>query len=253
MLQSTPQTKQQIWITHWFDARYCVYDGELVNAIKAYKKAFTTAYFKAGAVQKLIIEEALVVTACIANPDNVFLRKLRQAQILLNYEPGHALTEKQNVHKNWFEQHEVEFWASKFESYFPPVGWFFEGRSKQIKARSSRLVLLEDLKKIKPDYRNPNRKIDLQKKVGVNRKVPQLIFFVEHKDLKTCKKLLASDASVSHTADDNTSAIYAALRHVDLTDPQVHKPDDRFFKTLFFPSFVGAFMRFDGIGVEVIA
>ncbi|MBE0437311.1 MAG: hypothetical protein IBX56_16080, partial [Methylomicrobium sp.] len=71
---------------HWFEARFHMLSGSLELAANDYKKAFEHAYFRAGRNQETIILEALVVTAMLARPDKTFLKKLRNAQVLLGLE-----------------------------------------------------------------------------------------------------------------------------------------------------------------------
>lgn len=219
----------------WLEARWHVFSGDISEAIQFYKRAVELCLYRTGDQQEIIINEALLVSSVKSAPDKVFIRELRWMQLLFGYESNHTDSPESSVKfEDWADNGEIEIWQSQFRRYFPDEG-LFPGVTSPQKFSKIGPMIVEDLcvddpklRKTKPDYRNPDRKI----KVGDNwqRKVPQLVWFTRPlRDFNVCEKLLEKGAGVNVHSESGQTPIMAALENMDLTQLDNRDPDDRFF------------------------
>ena len=146
----------------WHKARMYVLNGQLEEAHQFYKLAFDGCLFRAGINQKMIIEEAIVVVAAsLGKPDKVFLKHLKNAQLMFKYDiPSVQNNKSSNKFSDIIEDWEVQNWKASFFRVFPKTGMFPGANIPNVKANAG-LNILGDIDAIKPDYRNPNRKLKI--------------------------------------------------------------------------------------------
>lgn len=222
---------------NWLEARWHLLSGNLKQAVALYETAFHQSLFCMGDALKNWIVEARIATAFLEKQYGIsqrkFLAHLKNAMILFDYEmeSTHKEATKLN-HKDVVTDWEVEAWAKEFHRQFPKQGWFTnvhypDGLPEIL------FINTEDVEKLKPDYRNPNKKITIG-----GRKKPQLIWFIalEHiKGADTCleimKNLLEAGADVNQLSDTNESALLFAIEMLDLKEPSASQ-DRRFFDLL---------------------
>lgn len=110
-------------LLNWLEGRFLVLSGHLASAKSIYEKAFDALLCCGGAYIEQVVNESLVVTSAAENPDNVFLKKLKAAQVLYGYDIPSAEFEsgqKQLRLKDVVEKWEVDMWRKGFDSLFLP-------------------------------------------------------------------------------------------------------------------------------------
>jgi len=214
----------------WHEARWHVFSGDLESALQFYIKAFEDSLFRSGINQKHIIEESLVVASSVIKPDKVFLKHLKNALIMFKYDtPSVSQKEPSNKFEDIIEDWEVENWKASFFVIFPKSGMFQETEELEINANIGPIIV-EDVDKIQPDYRYPNRKI----KVGDNRvKIwPQLAWFTDREDAPVVKRLLDEGASVDVATKSGDSPILMALEALNVCEIPCRSLNDKMFKLI---------------------
>lgn len=218
----------QYWLD-WHEARWHVFNGDLISANKFYELAFKNCLFRAGINQKLIIEEALTVAACQRTPDKVFLKHLKWALINFGYDiPSVTSSQPSKKFDDSIEPWEIKNWRAAFEQTFPPAGWF-ESTSYDLSTMQYGM-LAADLDTVKPDYRHPDRVI----KVGITWKksMPQLVWFFMTHQYEICEKLLELGANVDVWSESNETPLMMALTPLAVFDMSPTNLDDRFFRLI---------------------
>ena len=214
----------------WHKARIYVLNGQLEEAHQFYKLAFDGCLFRAGINQKMIVEEAIVVAASISKPEKVFLKHLKNAQLMFKYDiPSVQSKESSNKFSDIIEDWEVQSWKASFFRVFPKAGMFPGANIPNVKANAG-LNILGDIDAIKPDYRNPNRKLKIG---GVWKKTyPQLVWFTEMEQGEVVEKLLAEGANVNMVSSSGDTAILMALETLNLRAMPLRSLDDTCFNLL---------------------
>jgi ankyrin repeat protein len=214
----------------WHEARWLVLSGDLEKALQFYIKAFEDSLFRSGINQKYIIEESLVVASSVIKPDKVFLKHLKNALIMFKYDiPSVSQKEPSNKFEDIIEDWEVENWKASFFLIFPKSGMFQEAEELEFNANIGPIIV-EDIDKLQPDYRHPNRKI----KVGDNRvKIwPQLAWFADREDLTVVKRLLDEGASVNVSTKVGDTPILMALEALNICEIPYSSLNDKMFKLI---------------------
>lgn len=221
---------------NWLEARWHLLSGNLKQAVALYETAFHQSLFCMGGTLKNWIVEARIATAFLekqyGSSQRKFLAHLKNAMILFDYEmeSTHKEATKLN-HKDVVTDWEVETWAKEFHQKFPKQGWFTNVHyTDGLPIINS--ITTEDIAKLKPDYRNPNKKITIG-----GRKKPQLIWFIALAHIKgadTCleimKNLLEAGADVNQLSDTNESALLYSLEMLNVGEPELfYTPHDRRF------------------------
>ncbi len=201
----------------WFEARFLVLSGHLVPAKIVYEKAFDSLLCCGGSYIEQVINECLVVSSAAANPDNVFLKKLKTAQILYGYDIPSAEIESAKGQlriKDTVEDWEIDMWRKGFDQMFLPRT-LFPGVSYPFSANYGPLML--DLNcEIKPDLRYPDKKIN----VGSTwqRRMPQLNYFIMIDDLSAVSQLLHHGADVNVISEVGDTPLLLSLYKLDLLE-----------------------------------
>ena len=217
------------WL-NWHKARMHVFNGLLEEANGLYKLAFEESLFRAGINQKFIIEEAIVVAASQEKPDKVFLKHLKNALLMFNYDiPSVQSNESSNKFSDIIENWEVQNWRASFNRVFPKEGMFPEADIPDIKANIG-LNIVTGIDELTPDYRHPNRKL----KIGERWKktYPQLVWFSEMENEEAVRRLLTEGANVNMTSSSGDSAILMALEALNLRAVPFRTLDDTIFSLL---------------------
>ncbi|WP_375185911.1 hypothetical protein [Pseudoalteromonas sp.] len=217
------------WV-QWHKARMYALNGQLEEALQLYKLAFEESLFRAGINQKFIIEEAIVVAASQEKPDKVFLKHLKNALLMFNYDiPSVQSKESSNKFSDIIEDWEVQNWRASFNRVFPKEGMFPESDIPDIKANIG-LNIVTGIDEITPDYRHSNRKL----KIGERWKktYPQLVWFSEVENEEVVRRLLIEGANVNMTSSSGDSAILMALEALNLRAVPFRTLDDTIFNLL---------------------
>ncbi|NQZ10966.1 MAG: hypothetical protein HRT35_27755 [Algicola sp.] len=216
---------------NWLEAKWFVFAGDLAQALVLYKKAFEQCLYTAGERQKDIILQALVVAAMME--DKPFLKRLKNQAIVFDWFVAPTLEDdsKINNHKsrartNVVEDWEVDAFKANFKQMFAPNSWFVGCDYPQAQDCLGPFLSV-DFDKIKPDYKNPNRKI----KIGdVRTKItPQLVWFSEREQLDVVEKLLAEGATVNVHSHSGETPILMAVQAMNTLIPGTLL-NDRCFK-----------------------
>ena len=217
------------WIT-WHKARMYVLNGKLEEANALYKLGFEECLYRAGINQKYIIEEAIVIAASQEKPDKVFLKHLKNALLMFNYDiPSVQHKESSNKFSDIIEDWEIQSWRASFYRVFPKEGMFPEANVPEIEANIG-INIVTDIDEIKPDYRHPNRKL----KIGEvwKKTYPQLVWFAELEKNDVVEKLLNQGANVNLTSSSGDTAILMALEALNLREVPFRSLDDSLFHLL---------------------
>lgn len=213
----------------WLEARFHLFSGNLEKAVDFYKKAFENSLFCMGDNLKYILQEALVATAYYEKfsktAQRKFLAHLKNASIVFGYELSAINKESLKInHKDTVADWEVETWASQFHYTFPNSICFPQVEYMPLNSHSN-AVIPDEIRKIKPNYKTPNKSIPMQFISGI-RKIPQLQFFIYWHDpnldmdnFEIIKKLLESGADVNELSTSNESALLLALDALNLEEP----------------------------------
>ena len=218
------------YLLHWHQARLYVLNGELELAHGFYKSSFEGSLFRAGINQKKILEEAIVVAASISKPDKVFLKHLKNAQLMFRYDiPSVQSNEPSNKFSDIIEDWEVQNWKASFNLIFPKAGMFPGATIPDVQANIG-LNFVDGFNAIKPDYLNPNKKLKIGK--VWKKTYPQLVWFTDIENSKVVERLLEEGANVNMTTTSGDTAILVALETLNLRAMPLRTLDDTFFNLL---------------------
>ena len=218
----------------WFDlheGRWNVFAGNLDRACEYYKKAFDGSLYRSGDNLKELIAESMVVAASLTRPDKVFLKRLKNVAITLDYDISSVASDsmsKKNVASDFIEDWEIGLWKAHFITIFPKEGLFPGTNYPDVTPRLGPLVIM-DFDTIKPDYRNPDRRI----KVGDTwqKTYPQIVWFAEIEKTDVVEKLIAKGADVNAFSDSKDTAILMALEAINAFSSD-STMDDSLYKLL---------------------
>jgi len=206
------------YLADWVEAKLYIYSGDLISANQSYERAFDNGIYKVGYNIKLIIEEGFVVASSQKKPDKVFLKKLKWASVLFGYDlPSVDDGGYTNNFEGSVELWEIESATKAFWRVFDEGSFLNPGvKDKYIKLiglPGGINVVFDD---IRPDFRNPDRVI----KVGsIQRKMPQLVYFVMFNKYEEVKRLIDLGADVNACSEVGESAIMLALGSLNPSTP----------------------------------
>lgn len=218
-------------LLNWFEARFLVLSGHLEPAKELYEKAFDALLCCGGAYIEQVVNESLLVTSAAENPDNVFLKKLKTAQVLFGYDITSAEVEsgqKQLRFKDTVEKWEVDMWRKGFDQMFLPRT-LFPGVSYPFTDNYGPLML--DLNsELKPDLRYPDKKIN----VGSTwqRRMPQINYFIIMDDLSSVNQLLQQGTDVNVCSEVGDTPLLLSLHKLDLLEVPYMSLDRRFYDSI---------------------
>ncbi len=225
---------------YWLEARWHLYSGNLKKSVEYYEKTFDKALFGMGSHLASLIQECLVAASYLEESQKcaqrIFLARLKNAATCFGYELSaiQTLTEKLN-HKEVVADWEVEMWANSFHVIFPIHSYFLGTKYPPVYAYQKRCSIEDEIKQIKPNYKNPNKTIGF-----AGKRMPQLVLFSflhcdsegNDKYLKTLKKLLEEGANVNQLSSNGESALLFALEAMDLEAMPLASQDRRLFDLL---------------------
>jgi ankyrin repeat protein len=218
---------------HWFEARFHMLSGSSELATNGYRKAFEHAYFRAGRNQETIILEALVVTAMLDRPDKNFLKKLRNAQVLLGMELP-LKPERQDFRSKYDDHVEawfIDFYRGHFNKRFPEAGAFPGVKyPRHDQALIGPILVTDELGHKKPDLRHPDRRITTGD--GPSKKWPQLVYYTWLGDRDAVSALLKAGADPNKLSQSDESALLLSILALDVTELSNQDFDLSFFKAI---------------------
>ncbi|WP_370230360.1 hypothetical protein [Marinobacter nauticus] len=235
--QALDPTGTTVFWEHWFEARFHMLSGSLELAANDYKKAFGCAYFRAGRNQETIILEALVVTAMLARPDKTFLKKLRNAQVLLGMElplKPEQQPEQQDFRSKYDDHVEawfIDFYRGHFSKRFPEAGAFPGVKyPRHDQALIGPILVTDELGHKKPDLRHPDRRITTGD--GPSKKWPQLVYYTCMGDRDAVSALLQAGADPNKLSQSDESALLLSILALDVTELSNQDFDLGLFKAI---------------------
>lgn len=218
---------------HWFEARFHMLSGSLELAANDYKKAFEHAYFRAGRNQETIILEALVVTAMLDRRDKTFLKKLRNAQVLLGMEL--PLKPEQQDFRSKYDDHVepwfIDFYRGHFRKRFPESKAFPGVKyPRHDQALVGPILVTDESGHKKPDLRHPDRRITTGD--GPSKKWPQLVYYTWLGDRDAVSALLKAGADPNKLSQSDESALLLSILGLDVTELSNQAFDLGFFTAI---------------------
>lgn len=196
----------------WFTGRWEVFSGNLAAALPHYRSAIASASYRAGAAQKQILTEALVLAA--VREDRKFLASLKHKAVALGIlEPPPEMDA--DVVQDW----EIEHLRDRFHTVFPLEGLFPEAdwTNPIQQTFSALLVDIKTIEKRNPDLRNPNRVVTLKFPDGQQRRWSQLRLFASFGRLDAVQQLLGMGADVNTLDAQGGSALLCAIQYASQT------------------------------------
>ncbi len=188
------------------NGRWYVLSGDFDNALIHYKQAVQHGSYRAGANQKQIFEEALVLAGKLG--DKPFLKQLKHRAIVfgLFINPNND-----DVIEDW----EVEQLSRHFHQIFPHEAFFPEIKSK-ISADYQLPLLVADMEEMQSkqaDLKNPDRVVTIRYLDGQIRRQSQLMLFTSLGRHDVIRALLDSNADVNQLDSSGASALLLAIQH----------------------------------------
>jgi ankyrin repeat protein len=206
------------FLIDFYEARWNIFSGNILEALPLYKKAFEECLYRAGSLQEQIIKETLAVFSYQDKPDKVLLKKLKTSLITFGYDVPIS-REKQtakfeDVMQNW----EIDYYKKEFTKIFCIENLFVGVESYEAKSTKLGPILYTE-GEIKPDYRYPNRKIKQKHMHGGEKITPQIIYFASIGNIENVKKLLKKGADVNVKSSSNETIISMALEGMSIFKP----------------------------------
>lgn len=195
----------------WLLGRWHVLSGQAVAALPHYQEATRLASYRAGELQKRIVEEALVLAAYLETKP--FLNQLKNRAIAFQLFADPRGTD---VIEEW----EIDHLRQQFHRVFPQQGRFVEATPVDGEPGQWPFLVWDqaELARLKPDLRKPNRVVSLHSHDGQVRRWPQLRLFASLGRDKEVAALLAHGASVDQLDEAGGSALLCALQHAATSD-----------------------------------
>jgi len=197
----------------WLNGRWFVLSGNFDNALLFTKQAVHLASYRAGAAQKQIFQEALVIAGQLG--DKPFLKQLKHRAIAfgLFIKPS-----SNNVIEDW----EIEQLRQNFQQVFPKKAYFPEIQS-EISIYNTLPFLVADIVEMqsrKADLRKPDRIVTIRYLDEQIRRQPQLMLFTSLGRFNEVKKLLDCNANVNQLDSSGASALLFAMQYAYQTGDQ---------------------------------
>lgn len=213
------------WL-EWNWAKFYVLSGDLEAAYQKYKLSVEGCLYRTGKKQQDIISQALVVTANLTKPDNIFLKKLKWAAITFEYDiPSIEGPKLSNRIEDNIQDWEIDMWKNSFYKIFPKEAFFPDCELFHSDINTSGLSSINELK---PDYQNPNRVY----KINDFSSKPQIMWFILKDQNSIVEKLLQKGAKVDIPSQSNETPIMLALQKMNLFTFDFIPPDEIYFNLL---------------------
>jgi hypothetical protein len=190
----------------WLFGRWHALSGRYEEAVAHYERAAELAHYRAGHQQKPIVEEALVLAAFVGGKRSLLKRLKHRAVVFgLFADPSGG-----DVIEDW----EVEQLHQQFHRLFPPQGRFQEAAVSAHAPLPILMVNEEDLARLSPDFRNPDRVRTVRACGDRTFRKPQLHLFASVGQVDAVRALLEHGASVDQLDTSNGSALLCAIQRM---------------------------------------
>lgn len=189
----------------WLRGRWHALSGDFDTAFPHYERAAELANYRAGDQQKGIVEEVLVLAAHLRKRPVV--KRLKHRAVAFGL---FAAPRANNALEDW----EMDHIEQRFHEVFPVKGRFPEATSGD--GQTARLPFLaitkDDVSRIQPDLRNPDRVVSIRFADGQVMRRPQLQLFASFNRLEEVELLLSKGASVDQLDGSGGSALLCAIQ-----------------------------------------
>jgi len=197
------------YIYKFYLARHYINQNKFKEAVKLYKEIVEKGKDCLGVYVKYAIKEGLVLSAHLIKENKINLKNSKSPFVyFLTQAYFLGLIEKvENLEKFVLDDFKREFY-NLFRNRYPQ---YIKNQEKEEHSFAKNLGISssEDIDKIKPDYKNPNKKI-----YKFKRPEPQLFTFASKGDYEVVKKLIEKGADVNYIREnDNYTALLAALEN----------------------------------------
>ncbi len=209
------------------EGRWHVFSGDLKGACKHYSLAVEAALYRAGNELSEFLEEAFCVAAKANN--SVLMRKVKNSQILFKVDlesvNQQLVDEPSKKTEQFVQDWEVKAWSKQFERTFPNSGVFVNVPEYEPEIANGPILFLTN-EEVKPDYRNPNRKIKIGHKA--KKTWPQICWFILQDRLDVVQKLIDKGASMDVESSSGDTPLIMALEKIAFMQVPFRSLDDRF-------------------------
>jgi ankyrin repeat protein len=208
---------------YWAKARYYLFTGKLDDAIQAYTECVESCIQYDGRNLEQILTEALTTCSLQNSPDNNLIRKFANIAIRYNLRFSKVDLDFGNLPQKFKLENVFESWelkALRIQVYdiFDKQLFLIDECSFLNDLPNQKFLTLKN--KIRIDLNQPNKviKIDEQKTV----KMPQLLYAIQLRDVKTVKALLDAGADVNELSSSYDSSLTMCLNDniLELSDEQ---------------------------------
>lgn len=218
-----PEFESLRFSSYWAKARYYLFTGKLEDAIQAYTKCVESCIQYDGRNLEQILTEALTTCSLQNSPDNNLIRKFANIAIRYNLRFSKVDLDFGNLPQKFKLENVFESWelkALRIQVYdiFDKQLFLIDECSFLNDLPNQKFLTLKN--KIRIDLNQPNKviKIDEQKTV----KMPQLLYAIQLRDVKTVKTLLDAGADVNKLSSSYDSSLTMCLNDniLELSDEQ---------------------------------
>lgn len=218
-----PEFESLRFSSYWAKARYYLFTGKLEDAIQAYTKCVESCIQYNGRNLEQILTEALTTCSLQNSPDNNSIRKFANIAIRYNLRFSKVDLDFDNLPQkfkleNVFESWELKALRTQVYDIFDKQLFLIDECSFLNDLPNQKFLTLKN--KIRIDLSQPNKviKIDEQKTV----KMPQLLYAIQLRDVKTVKALLDAGADVNELSSSYDSSLTMCLNDniLELSDEQ---------------------------------
>lgn len=191
----------------WYRGRWYVLSGQCDKALEHYRQAVAHADYRAGAMWKEIVEEAMALAGYLGNA-KPFLKQLKHRAIAL------GLMVPPEDTKEAVEPWEIEQLRKQFHYLFPPQGRFVEAEQPDDETGALPFLMFdpESLANRKPNYREPDQKVTVRTHDNQVRRWSQLSLHASFGSVEVVRRLLEKGASVDILDDSDGSALLGAIQ-----------------------------------------
>ncbi len=203
-----PQGRTRFHI-EWMRGRWQMLSGNFELALPHYETAVELANYRAGDLQKRILEEILVLAGHL--DERALLKRLKHQAVAF----GLFADPRGEVVEAW----EIDTLRLQFPRMFPAQGRFPEATSVTADPEPLPFLLIsrDDINRIIPDRRNPDRVMSVRLPDGQVRRWPQLRLFASFGKYDEVKTLLEAGAPVDDRDKSGASALICAIQDATQT------------------------------------
>jgi ankyrin repeat protein len=203
----------------WLRSRWHALSGDFDAALPHYERAAELANYRAGDQQKRIVEESLVLAAHLRK--RAVVKRLKHRAVAFGLL---AAPRANNALEDW----EMDHLGQRFDEVFPAKGRFPGAPSGD--GKTARLpfpvIPQDDVSRIRPDLRNPDRVVSIRFADGHVWRRPQLQLFASFNRLEEVELLLSKGAPVDQLDRAGGAALLCAIQGA------IHTGDRRILNSL---------------------